>query len=241
MIRGIIIIVLLSAALLVWKAPAGMLRNAFNEVQGVDLVDTAGSLWSGQGRLLVDQGPLGRLTWEIEPGALLGLQLAYRVRLLSDDIDLQGTLRGTPSGFGADLQGLVTNAALNRLAGSYDMTLAGDVRVEALHLAAAYDRRIEALRGTLRWQGGPVTYPEAGGMQRAELPPLFAELADDAGHAVARVFSEGGTTPLLHVRTLDGGYYRLGVTKLLTRMVGRPWRGSDPDHQIVLELEEQFL
>lgn len=241
MIRGIVIVVLLSFALLVWKAPAALLRNAFNEVQGVDLVDTSGTLWTGQGRLLVDQGPLGRLTWQIEPGALLGLQLAYQVRLSSEDIDLQGTLQGAPGGFGADLQGLITNAALNRFAGSYDMTLAGDVRVEALRLNAGYDRRLETLRGTLRWQGGPVTYPEAGGMQRAALPPLFAELADDAGHAVARVFAEGGTTPLLHVRTLDGGYYRLGVTKLLTRLVGRPWRGSDPDHQIVLELEEQFL
>ena len=241
MIRATVIVLLLVAGFVVWNAPAGILRNAFNEAEGVDLVGTSGTLWQGNGTLVVDGAALGHLEWRIKASRLFALALAYDVQLASEDIDLTGDLQGATGGFAAALNGRVTNAAINRALSTYQITMEGDVAVEGLDLAARYDRRIERLEGTLRWQGGEVLYPEASGQQRASLPPLLAVLGSDAGHATASVFPEGGSTPVLMLRTLDDGYYRLSVTKLLTKLVGRPWRGSDPDHAVVVELEEQFL
>ncbi len=241
MIRAALLILLLVVAFGVWKAPAGVLRQAVEQVQGMDLIDTRGTLWNGSGTILIDQAPLGTLDWQIQPKELLTLTLAYDIRLASQDVDLTGELNGTATGFATSLSGFITNAAVNRLLSTYQITMTGDVQVESLDLSASYERRVEHLDGTLRWQGGDIQYPETNSLQLAVLPPLIAILKSQNGEATATVLPEDSSTPLLQARLLDNGRYRIGITKLLTKLAGRPWRGSDPDHAIVLELEEQLL
>ncbi len=241
MIRALVIGALLIIGVLVFNAPATVLRQVFAQAPGVDLVKTNGTLWNGAGEVIVDGRSLGALTWRIRPAKLISLDLVYDVSLTDTDLGLGGELRGHPGGFAADLTGNITNAAINRFLAPYQITLAGDVAVEKLIFAASNKQRIEQLDGTLRWQGGNVSYPESTGMQFAVLPPFVAVLEQAEGQATANVFEQGSSTPLLQFSTLPGGAYRLGVTKRMTRLVGRPWRGSDPDHAVVLELEEQFL
>ena len=57
----------------------------------------------------------------------------------------------------------------------------------------------------------------------------------------AVAFADGDTTPLLHAELKTNGFARIGVTKYLTKMAGNPWPGGDPDHAIVLEVEEQVF
>lgn len=59
--------------------------------------------------------------------------------------------------------------------------------------------------------------------------------------AEAVVFAAGGQTPLLQAQLQDDGFAKVGVTKLLTKMLNRPWPGSDADHEVVLEVEEQVF
>jgi hypothetical protein len=57
----------------------------------------------------------------------------------------------------------------------------------------------------------------------------------------AVAYATGESTPLLHAALADNGFVRVGVTKYLTAMLGQPWPGSDPDHAVVLEVEEQVF
>ena len=53
----------------------------------------------------------------------------------------------------------------------------------------------------------------------AELPPLEARLSFADGPE-ATVVAVGENTPLLEAELLQSGYARIGVTMLLTRMLG---------------------
>ena len=84
-------------------------------------------------------------------------------------------------------------------------------------------------------------YALSGRTTTASLPALVAYLDEDAIRPVATVFTQSGQTPLIKAELLENGYAKVGITKLLTKMLNNPWPGSDPDHAIVLEVEEQVL
>ena len=241
MIRAIVIAALFVVAFLVWNAPTSLLRGAVGGLQGAELINTRGTLWNGDGTLLIQGQNLGTLSWSFRPASVLALEARYEYSLSGAGVALNGELASGFSRAEGTSTGQVSNTSLNAWLAAYDLTMEGDVRLEQLSLEIGHDGAVQALDGELSWQGGEVRYPEAIGMQTALLPPLIAVLADEDGQATANVFPEGNTTPVLTARTLPGGRYRIGVTKLLTRLAGRPWRGSDPDHTVVLELEEQLL
>jgi hypothetical protein len=53
--------------------------------------------------------------------------------------------------------------------------------------------------------------------------------------------SSGAVIPLLRIEVLANGYVRIGITRLLTKLLNNPWPGSDVDHEVVLEIEERLL
>ena len=70
------------------------------------------------------------------------------------------------------------------------------------------------------------------------LPPLVAYLGEGAE---ATVFAQNGQTPLIKAELQDNGFAKVGITRLLTKMLDNPWPGSEPDHAVVLEVEEQVF
>ena len=65
--------------------------------------------------------------------------------------------------------------------------------------------------------------------------------ADLGPGPVAVAYATGESTPLLQAALTGNGFARIGVTKYLTRLLGQPWPGGDPDHAVVLEVEEQVF
>lgn len=92
--------------------------------------------------------------------------------------------------------------------------------------------------GSLSWPGGDVRYRLSGQEYRGILPPLIATLGDGLE---VYIYKEKGQTPLLIAQMLNNGFVKIGITRLLTRLLNNPWPGSDVDHEVVLEVEEQIF
>ena len=45
---------------------------------------------------------------------------------------------------------------------------------------------------------------------------------------------------LITGRLTPSGSAAIGITRGFTKLAGQPWPGSDPDHTVVLEVEEQL-
>ena len=86
--------------------------------------------------------------------------------------------------------------------------------------------------------GGPVNYRLSGQEYRGSLPPLVATLGEGLE---VYIYPDEGQTPLLVAQMLENGFVKIGVTRLLTKLLNNPWPGSDVDHEVVLEVEEQIF
>lgn len=237
MVRTLLIGAAVFLVLLVVFAPAGLLRGALPQSGPVQLLALRGSVWQGSGRLLLSGQPLGKLRWRLRPVTILQGRLGYHLQLTGAEADLEGLVAAGTGTSAAELSGRLDAAPVNRELARYDIELSGSFELldTRLELAGA---RPTAAGGELRWSGGPVRYRLSGRLWTGTLPPLNGFLGPGPE---AVVYPEGGNVPLLRLELLDNGFARIGVTKLLTRLVNNPWPGSDPDDAVVLEVEEQVF
>ncbi len=240
--------------------PAGVVDRALDQTPYVDMVEARGTVWRGSGQLLALDGTrIGTATWDFEPASLLGLLPRYRWRLDQAQAQLDGTAASRGSVLHLTGAGDIGAGLLNDWLRIYDITLSGDftVQVESLEWALA-EQLLVAASGELTWSGGTVTYVMGGQIRQATLPPMIAVLqtqtADGStatneaqtgapGPATVQVtaFAVGNETPLMIASQSDGGFVKIGITKGFTKLLQNPWPGSDPDHTIVLEVEERLL
>ena len=220
-------------------APARLLAPVVERVDGANLAGTAGSLWSGSGRLLFRGRDQGRLAWAFQPATLFKLFPGVEWTLSAKHVDLGGTMNLAPGRAALSMSGTVDSAAINPWLGAYEISLGGDFVVYDLYVHIAGNRPDDA-RGAIAWSGGHLRYALSQRTRSAQLPPLEAQLSHGEGPE-AVVVAQGGSTPLLEARLLDSGYARIGVTMLLTRMLNQPWPGGGADDQVVIAVEEKVL
>ncbi len=239
--KALIFGVLLFFALVIFRAPAGLLRLLLSASAPVAILEPRGTLWQGQGELVIDAVPAGRLSWGLRGFTLLQGRLSYDFQLLSSDLDLEGTVSAGFDSYQLATRGTVDASFVNRWLSPYDITLGGQFQLEdvALTLKGGTDRaQLEHVQGKLQWSGGLVRYILSNKVSNTSLPPLTALLGPGPA-AVA--FAQDDQTPLLHAQLQANGYARIGVTKQLTKLLGNPWPGGDADHAVVLEVEEQVF
>ena len=224
-------------ALLIVRAPAGLLRLAVPDQGPITLVHLRGTLWDGRGALLVEGVSIGDLAWELTPGTLLQGALGYELALSADNAEISGTIAARPADVDLALSGSIEASFLNEWLARYDIFLAGTFTLEAVRLQAT-DRHLTNAAGVVRWTGGPVRYILSGTLSNASLPAMNAVLGPGP---TATVYPERGQIPVLTAEMLQNGFARVGMTKHLTRLLGNPWPGSDPDHTVVLEVEQQLF
>ena len=150
---------------------------------------------------------------------------------------LSGGVDAGVSNVQATIEGRVDGAFVNRWLAPYHIELAGVFDLQAVNFELQ-GRSLTQLAGRLDWDGGPIRYQLSGKMHDSVLPPMTADLGPGPA-AVA--YAKGESTPLLQAALTDNGFARIGVTKYLTRILGQPWPGGDPDHAVVLEVEEQLF
>lgn len=257
-LRTFIVLVLLIGAFALIAAPAALLRQVLPSEASASLTGLSGTLWNGRADLVLGGRPAGALAWRFRPVTILQGALGYDLTLAdgdaADGLALAGTVRLRPGGIETVLDGTVGAGYLNPWIGGYDIELSGTFTLEGVRidLPWRFERAAEpipasgASGGRLAWTGGPVRYILSGRPFSGNLPPLEAAFGEGLETVVrAAADGPGGTVPsavpLLRAELLANGFVRIGMTRLLTRMLNNPWPGSDGDHEVVLEVEEQLL
>ncbi len=228
---------LIFVGLIVLRIPASVVQNFIPSDADVALLTPEGTLWSGSGDLLVTGNSTGRLTWTIRPVTFLQGRIGYDLQLAGAGADLDARVTMGVSSTDVDVIGSVSGLFVNRWLAPYHIELSGNFELETVNVTL--EGRIPvAANGRLTWTGGPLRYRLSGNVHDSVLPPMMADLGPGP---VAVAYAAGESTPLLHAALKSDGFARFGVTKYLTRTLGQPWPGGDPDHAVVLEVEEQVF
>ncbi len=221
-------------------APAGLMRTAFNQIPGATLTEPTGTLWEGSGRIFMNEQGLGTLAWDFSPAKLFAGSLSFDFTITGPEHDLDGEITISSSAAALHVSGKIAAPMVNDWLAPYDIAISGTVTLDAVELGIV-DGALEQAGGSVHWSGGLVRYTLSGRTSSATLPPLVAFLEEGFAGPSATVFTQPGQTPLIRAQLLKNGYAKIGITKLLTKLLNNPWPGSDPDHAIVLEVEEQVL
>jgi len=246
--RYIVAGIVLFAMFLVVFAPAGLLKQLLSPLQGVELQSPTGTLWRGSADLYLADLPAGLVDWSFRPATILKGSLGYHVRLTGPDHALTADVAAAPSRITLSAEGSFDSQYLNPWMAPYEIGLGGEIRLDdvALSVFTAVSERDAAspalapgeASGSLHWTGGNVRYRLSGQSYSGNLPPLVAVLGEGLE---AYVYPRDEQTPLLRAQLLDNGFIKIGITRLLTRLLNNPWPGSDADHETVLEVEEQLF
>lgn len=218
-------------------APAGIVTR-FIPNDAMTLLEPQGSLWHGQAKLYHQGHRLGRLSWQLHPASLLLLNPKVDWRLVQEGLTASATTIGlTAPSFiiNGDLDMKLFAPVLAR----YDLTVPGTVSFNAV--SGRLDPRKRALTelaGQALWSGGPIEYVLSGQRSESVLPALEAILNAPAS-AIVRALGEN--VPMMEIAFTAQGSITIGLTKFFTKLLGRSWPGRDPDHTIVLVVEEQFF
>lgn len=239
-LRYVIVAGLLIGGFSIWLAPASLLRRVTNEVPGLDIVNTSGSLWDGRGMIVLQGEGVGTLNWQLKPTSLLALELGYDFDFTGRDTRLLGTFTAGIGRLGLTGSGMLGNQSINYTLAPYGVTLSGDIQVD--HLSSVWRRgTMESLDGLLAWNGGLVSWSPAVAPGSATLPALQARMEGAAGNVNGVIAPVDGQTPLLQGSLLADGTLHVGMTTLLIRLLGIPRQGSEPDHVIVMEMTEDVF
>lgn len=241
MVRTLIIGLVLVLVFAVALAPATLVRTFIAADSGIELLRTGGTLWDGGADLYLSGQPAGRLHWDFRPGSLLRGTLGYDLTLTGPSHALTGDVRLGPGAGEATVRGRAAAAFANRWLSAYDIHIGGELELRDAHVRVPYDFRdtgAGSAAGSVAWTGGPLRYVLSGQANTGTLPPLVGYLGEGLEMVV---IPEDGQTPLLEAEILPNGFVRIGVTKLLTRLTGTPWPGTQADHEVVLQVEEQLF
>jgi hypothetical protein len=219
-------------------APASLLRVLLPADGSAELLEPTGTVWKGDAELYLAGTSAGRISWRFRPLTLVQGNLGYHLTLAGAEHDLMGGVRLGGRAATMDMEGRASAVFANRWLAMYDIFLSGDFALNGISVHIPYNLRGShpgTASGSLAWTGGPLQYQLAGQLYSSRLPPLVAYLGDTLE---AVVYQDGGHTPLLRAEILNNGFVRIGMTQLLTRLVGNPWPGSHAEHEVVLEVEE---
>ena len=174
-------------------------------------------------------------------------------QLTAEEFMAQGTAVARGEEF--DLRAVQANLSeqfLRANLGRYDIAPSGALTIENLDITnlrlneqQTWPSQVTA-SGDARWNGGPVSYRLAGQSYDIELPPMLGTIdspqegAQNPGWPQLRVTSEEDAMLLITGRLTPTGSAAIGITSGFTRLAGQPWPGSEPDHVVVLEVEEQL-
>ena len=224
-------------ALVIIRLPAGIIHWFVPEGSQANLLNPQGTLWAGSGELVVQGIATGRLGWNVRPITLLKGRVGYDLSLTGPGTDIDASLEAGLTTTEGTINGVVDGAFVNRWLAPYYIELSGVFTMVGVNLNLE-GRSLAGVDGKLTWDGGPIQYRLSGNVHNSVLPPMTADLGPGP---VAVAYANGESTPLLHAAMGDNGFARIGVTKYLTRILGQPWPGGDPDHAVVLEVEEQVF
>ncbi|MEM1230511.1 MAG: type II secretion system protein N [Pseudomonadota bacterium] len=255
--RYVLVGLLVTAGVLISLAPVSLLKPLLPAPGSViELQQLGGTLWRAGAVLSHEGRPLGDLRWQLEPAALLQGRLSYAFQLSGPDAQATGTAARGFSAAHLRLDGTLAAAPLQPLLRRYELNVPGEFKLDDIRATVEGTTPV-ALAGNLRWSGGRVSFPQGERLATIALPAMaavlqldgeqqpLAEVFESTGNATADSAAgagrDQGAHPLLILTALHSGFVKIAVTRKLTRLAGMPWPGSEPDHAVVLEVEQQVF
>jgi hypothetical protein len=243
MIKYLLIGLLVFLLVAISVAPAGIMNRIVSQTSMAELTHSRGSVWQGQADLLVQNNHLGQLNWDFEGTSLFQLQPTYQWSLQQAHWQLSGRAGSSLDLAHLEISGDIDAQAANQWLQPYDIRTSGQFVLQPTTISMAHNTTLpQSVEGQLDWSGGMVRYTLSGLLSEANLPPLVAYLdTNPAGDPQATVFARDDQTPLLIASVAANGFAKVGISKRFTQLLGNPWPGSDPDHKIVIEVEEKVF
>ncbi|MEE2784511.1 MAG: type II secretion system protein N [Pseudomonadota bacterium] len=221
--------------------PAGIVARSLENIKGLSLVEPRGTLWTGQAHLLIQGRRMGILKWDLIPTSFFSLTPTAVWTLQDKRLSLEGNVSGIEP-VTISVSGNVDMALFAPLLKPYDLIVPGTIAAEQVSITFfPGTHQFTQTGGKIRWSGGQVHYILSGQHADAILPPMVADLTTTNRQPIADIYAEGEPTQLMRAEITAEGTIKIGITKMFTKLLTTPWPGSDPDHAIVLEVEEQIL
>jgi type II secretion system (T2SS) protein N len=238
-LAGLVVFVIAAIA----AAPAGIVDRLVNQSGTAELTHSQGSLWRGQADLLVENNHLGQVQWDFKVGSLFKLKPTYQWTLTQSNWALAGAAGTGFSEVEFNVSGEVDAQAINQWLAAYDITTSGTFNIAPTEVLLPHDATLpRAFTGQINWTGGLVRYTLSGLRSEASLPPLVAYLdLNEDNEPQATVFAQNDQTPLLIASLGNSGFAKVGISKRFTQLLNNPWPGTDPDHHIVVQVEEKVF
>jgi hypothetical protein len=230
------------AAFTIAFAPASLATLVLaRQLPGASLTETRGTVWSGSTRIGYDTATLGRLHWQFRPASLLTARVVYDGTFEAGEDRIDARLYAGVFSVDLELAGTLSAVHIDPLLARYDISLPGTLRVDQLRIHQSRHAALPFVRGEVKWSGGDVHYRLGSSGYDARLPPMIAFIDSSAGQPEMSVYAVEDETPLMLARMADDGWITIGVTKRLTQMTGQPWHGDQPEHAVVVEVQEKLF
>ncbi len=227
-------------------APAGILVRLVDTTAYAELTSARGTLWQGSATLLIERRPVGQIMWDFQPLSPLRLQPTYDWSLNDPAATLTGFAVVDAAGFEFHASGVFDASAINPWLAQYDIDLRGifeiaPTTVQFAHADAGGMPTLRGAQGQLDWSGGIARYTLSGLTRQVRLPAMSAYLEHVDGAAQATAYTGESDIPLIIAGPGAPGFFKVSITKHFTKLLRSPWPGSDPDHTIVVEVEQQLF
>lgn len=238
-LAGLLVFVIAAIA----AAPAGIVDRLVSQSGTAELTHSRGSLWRGQADLLIENNHLGQVNWDFDVSSMFKLQPTYQWTLTQANWTLAGMAGAGFTEAEFNVSGEIDAQAVNQWLAPYDIVTSGTFTVLPTRVLLPHNTAVPSdFAGQVNWTGGLVRYTLSGLLGEATLPPLVAYLdLNDNDEPQAIVFAQNDQTPLLIASLSRNGFAKVGISKRFTRLLNNPWPGSDPDHHIVVQVEEKVF
>ena len=242
MLKYILVGLLVFVVCLIAFAPASLVDRALREIPDADLINPRGTLWQGEGGLVIAGANRGTVTWDLRAWSALLANPTVDWVISDTNLNLTGVVATGIKTHDLNASGSAQASVLNEWLEQYQIFLGGHFTIQPTELIVNHDRTVQHLEGQIDWTGGAVRYTLSGLLHETQLPPLTAYLDQNAQNMpIATVYAQGESTPLLLASMTPDGYAKIAMTKLFTRLLKNPWPGDAPDSAIVLEVEEKIF
>jgi general secretion pathway protein N len=223
-------------------APASLFASLVaRQLPGTSFTEARGTVWSGSARMAYHTEVLGHITWRLRPAALLTLRLAYDAWLDDGTERIDARIVAGTSRLTVDAAGTLAAVRLDALLAQYDIIVPGTFRIESVRMVRERGAALPDVRGELHWTGGEVRYRLGDANNNARLPAMVGFIDSSAGQPEVSVYAVEDETPLILARLAADGWITIGITKRFTHMTGQPWHGDQPEHAVVVEVQEKLF
>lgn len=194
--------------------------------QGIQLEETQGNLWQGQGQLTLRTQESFQLEWDMRPLGLFTGRLPVDIHLSNPHLDMAGQIQVKPTGLTLNgVSGYVDEPLLQRFAQAYNATIQGRLVASELSASIGWGLSLGDATGDLTWSGGPLDYQMGRSSRTFEVPQMRgAVTSDEAGWRLdIRAMDD---TPLIDATLGSDGAARIAVQRTLAERMNLPIPGG---------------